>query len=237
MPSSPENDFLPTLDAWQQAVTPRTVALVINSPNNPTGTVADGEYLQALNQFAAQHNLYVVSDEVYDSLLYDGAEHVSFATLPGAKERTLLVNSLSKTYAMTGWRVGYLCAPKPLIDQALKVSQHSISNLAPFIQKAAAFALTDPGMAKRRARWSRAMPAAASWSCASGASSARPLCDQSAAGRVLLLHRRARAPAVVVGNLRASARPSACRRRARFGLRRVRRGLSAHDDCRLRRTD
>lgn len=145
--STPEDGFLPTLDEWERSVSPRTRALVINSPNNPTGTVADGEYLQALNQFAAQHNLYVVSDEVYDSLLYDGAQHVCFSALPGAKARTLLVNSLSKTYAMTGWRVGYLYAPKALINQALKVSQHSITNLAPFVQKAAAFALTDPAMA------------------------------------------------------------------------------------------
>ena len=146
VPSLAENNFFPTLDAWEKAVTPRTTALVINSPNNPTGGVASREYLLELNRFAARHNLWVISDEVYETILYDGQQHVSFTSLPGAKERTLLVNSLSKTYAMTGWRVGYLAAPAEVINQALKASQASITNLPPFIQKAAAFALTSKEM-------------------------------------------------------------------------------------------
>jgi len=144
VPSQPENDFWPTLDAWERALTPRTVALVVNSPNNPSGMVATRDYLEQLNQFAAAHHLYVISDEVYEKLLYDGHQHTRFAALPGAKDRTLLVNSFSKTFAMTGWRVGYLAAPADVISQALKASQFSITNLAPFIQEAAAFALTNP---------------------------------------------------------------------------------------------
>lgn len=143
-----ENRFWPTLEAWSTALSPRTVALVINSPNNPTGSVASREYLEAINQLAADHQLYVISDEVYENILFDGHKHTCFASLPQAKQRTLLVNSLSKTYAMTGWRVGYLAAPSSVIEAALKASQYSITNLAPFIQYAAAFALTDDRVAQ-----------------------------------------------------------------------------------------
>jgi len=103
--------------------------------------VASRAYLERLNQFAAEHSLYVISDEVYEKLLYDGQQHTRFAALPGAKQRTLFVNSFSKTYAMTGWRLGYLAAPAAVINQALKASQFSITNVAPFVQEAAAFAL------------------------------------------------------------------------------------------------
>jgi aspartate aminotransferase len=141
----PENGFFPTLEAWQKAVTPETKALVINSPSNPTGFVAKRDYLEKLLAFAKANDLYIISDEVYDNLLY-GAEFTSMAALEGAKERLLLLNSLSKTYAMTGWRVGYLCAPEEIIDNALKASQYTITNLAEFIQRAAVVALTHEGV-------------------------------------------------------------------------------------------
>jgi aspartate/methionine/tyrosine aminotransferase len=99
--------------------------------------------LQKLQDFAKEHNLWIVSDEVYGSLYY-GERPTSAAAFEGAKERTLLVNSLSKSYAMTGWRVGFLAAPARVIENALKAGQNSITCVAPFIQKAAAFALTDP---------------------------------------------------------------------------------------------
>lgn len=146
VPALAENNFWPTLADWGKALSPRTVAMVINSPNNPTGSVATAAYLAEINRFAAAHNLYVISDEVYENILFDDRQHTCFAALPEAKPRTLLVNSLSKTYAMTGWRVGYLVAPADVIGESLKASQHSITNLAPFIQKAAAFALSDPEM-------------------------------------------------------------------------------------------
>ena len=142
VPSLPENNFFPTFEAWEESLTPQTVALVINTPNNPTGCMASQAYLQMLVEFAERHNLYIISDEVYERLVYDDNRHISVASIPGAQERTLLVNSLSKTYAMTGWRVGYLAAPKQVIDQALKASQHSITNLAPFIQVGAMTALS-----------------------------------------------------------------------------------------------
>lgn len=146
VPALPENGFFPTMTAWEKAITRKTKALVINSPSNPTGMVASREYLTELNRFAEHHDLYVVSDEVYERILYDGREHTCFASLPDAKGRTLLVNSLSKTYAMTGWRIGYLAGPKSLVELALKASQHSITSLPPFTQQAALFALRSPEM-------------------------------------------------------------------------------------------
>jgi aspartate/methionine/tyrosine aminotransferase len=131
---------------------------VLNYPSNPTGAYPSREYMTKLQEFAAAYNLWVVSDEVYENLYY-GEKPISAGAVPGAKERTLLVHSLSKTYAMTGWRVGYLAAPKQVIENAIKAGQNSITCVAPFVQKAAAFALTDPGVqgaaAEMRAAYAR----------------------------------------------------------------------------------
>lgn len=140
-----ENGFLPPLETWERALSAKTKALVLNYPSNPTGACASRDYLQKLQELAAAHNLWVISDEVYENLYY-GQKPVSAGAFPGAKERTLLVNSLSKTYAMTGWRVGFLAAPAAVIENALKAGQNSITCVAPFVQKAAAFALSDPSM-------------------------------------------------------------------------------------------
>jgi aspartate/methionine/tyrosine aminotransferase len=142
IPAPAENGFIPPFEAWEKALTPKTRVIVLNYPSNPTGAYPTREYLQKLQDFAKAHDLWIVSDEVYGSLYY-GERPTSAAALENAKERTLLVNSLSKSYAMTGWRVGFLAAPKAVIDNALKVGQNSITCVAPFIQKAAAFALTD----------------------------------------------------------------------------------------------
>lgn len=143
IPAPAENGFIPHFESWGQALTPKTRVIVLNYPSNPTGAYPTREYLQELQDFAAKHNLWIVSDAVYEDLYY-GEKPTSAAAFDGAKERTLLVNSLSKSYAMTGWRVGYLAAPQAVIDNALKAGQNSITCVAPFIQKAAAFALTDP---------------------------------------------------------------------------------------------
>ncbi|MBU1662465.1 MAG: pyridoxal phosphate-dependent aminotransferase, partial [Chloroflexi bacterium] len=145
VPAPAENEFIPSIEAWEQAFTPRTRAIVLNYPSNPTGAYPTREYLSQLHNFAAKHNLWVVSDEVYENLYY-GEKPTSAGAFPDAKERTILVNSLSKTYAMTGWRVGYLAAPENVIENALKAGQNSITCVVPFIQKAAAFALSDEGM-------------------------------------------------------------------------------------------
>lgn len=143
VPAPAENRFIPCFDSWEKALTAKTRVIVLNYPSNPTGAYPTREYLQKLQDFAKEHDLWIVSDEVYGSLYY-GEKPTSAAAFDGAKERTVLVNSLSKSYAMTGWRVGFLAAPKAVIDNALKAGQNSITCVAPFIQKAAAFALTDP---------------------------------------------------------------------------------------------
>ena len=143
IPAPADNGFIPHFESWEQALTPKTRVIVLNYPSNPTGAYPTREYLQKLQDFATKHNLWIVSDAVYEDLYY-GEKPTSAAAFDGAKERTLLVNSLSKSYAMTGWRVGYLAAPQAVIDNALKAGQNSITCVAPFIQKAAAFALTDP---------------------------------------------------------------------------------------------
>lgn len=143
VPAPVENDFIPFFKSWEKALTPKTRVIVLNYPSNPTGAYPQREYLQKLQDFAKAHNLWIVSDEVYGSLYY-GERPTCVAAFDEGKERTLLVNSLSKSYAMTGWRVGFLAAPSVVIENALKAGQNSITCVAPFIQKAAAFALTDP---------------------------------------------------------------------------------------------
>ncbi|MCB2180325.1 aminotransferase class I/II-fold pyridoxal phosphate-dependent enzyme [bacterium] len=142
IPASFENGFIPPLTAWKNALTPQTRAIVINYPANPTGAYPSREYLFELQKFAAENKLWLISDEVYQSLTYQ-EKAISAGAFPHVKDHTILVNSLSKTYAMTGWRVGYLAAPRSIIDNALKAGQNSITCVAPFIQKAAAFALTN----------------------------------------------------------------------------------------------
>ena len=145
VPAPADNGFIPHFDSWLKALTPQTKVIVLNYPSNPTGSYPTREYLRQLQDFAKEHNLWIVSDEVYGSLYY-GERPVSAAAFDGAKERTLLVNSLSKSYAMTGWRVGFLAAPARVIENAIKAGQNSITCVAPFIQKAATFALTDPAI-------------------------------------------------------------------------------------------
>lgn len=158
VPAPAENGFLPSFADWEKALTPRSRVIVINYPSNPTGMFPARDYLQKLQDFAAAHNLWIVSDEVYENLYY-AEKPTSAAAIPGAKERTLVVHSLSKTYAMTGWRAGYLAAPAAVIENALKAGQNSITCVAPFVQKAAAFALSDPGVqqiaAEMRAAYAR----------------------------------------------------------------------------------
>ena len=145
VPAPAENGFIPFFESWEKALTSKTRAIVLNYPSNPTGAYPTRQYLQKVQDFAKAHDFWIVSDEVYGSLYY-GERPACAAAFEGAKERTLVVNSLSKSYAMTGWRVGFLAAPAPVIENALKAGQNSITCVAPFIQKAAAFALTDPAI-------------------------------------------------------------------------------------------
>ena len=148
VPALPENGFYPTLDEWEKHITPNSVALVINTPNNPTGAIATKDYLETLLALAKKHHLYLISDEVYDHLLYDGVHFTSAASLEGGENNVIIVNSFSKTYAMTGWRLGYLCAPEQVINNALKESQHSITNVAEFVQIGGYVGVTRPSVAE-----------------------------------------------------------------------------------------
>jgi aspartate/methionine/tyrosine aminotransferase len=125
--------------ALEEGYTPRAKLLLLNTPWNPVGTVFTRAELQILTDFVHAYNLLLITDEIYEALLYDGREHVSPASL--ARERTLLVNSLSKTYAMTGWRVGYCAGPSAVIQSMVRVLQQFSRGPATFVQDAAACAL------------------------------------------------------------------------------------------------
>ena len=121
-----ENGFRIDPDSLEQAITPRTKALIFPYPNNPTGAVMRRQHLEALAPVIERHDLLVISDEIYAELTYEGAEHTSIAALPGFKDRTILINGFSKAFAMTGWRLGYACAPAALTAQMNKIHQYTI---------------------------------------------------------------------------------------------------------------
>ena len=135
-----ESQFQVSVADLEAALTPRTKAIVLGYPSNPTGAIMPREKLQAVVDFAVRHNLYIVSDEIYDRLTYDGV-HVSVASLPDARERTILLNGFSKAYAMTGWRLGYVCAPAPILAALLKIHTYTIMCAPTVGQKAAIEAL------------------------------------------------------------------------------------------------
>ena len=120
-----ENQFRLTKEELLAAITDKTKILVMPFPNNPTGGVMRREDLEEIAQVCIEKDIYVLSDEIYSELTY-GADHVSIASLPGMKERTLLINGLSKSYAMTGWRLGYICGPQVIVEQMTKIHQFAI---------------------------------------------------------------------------------------------------------------
>jgi aminotransferase len=137
-----EDDFALDPAAVEAAVTPRTKVLFLGYPCNPTGAVLPPDRLRALAEVARRHDLVVVSDEIYDRLVYGGHRHEAVSALPGMKERTVLIGGFSKAYAMTGWRVGYACAPQEIIEGILKVHQYGIMSAPTTAQDAAVAALT-----------------------------------------------------------------------------------------------
>ena len=120
-----ENEFRLTADDLRAAITDRTKILVMPFPNNPTGSIMTKEDLEPIAEVVKRHDLYVLSDEIYSELTYK-TEHVSIASLPGMQERTLVINGFSKGFAMTGWRLGYICGPSVIIEQMLKIHQFAI---------------------------------------------------------------------------------------------------------------
>ena len=125
IPLKNENEFRLKPEELKAAITPRSKILVLPYPNNPTGAVMEKEDLEAIADIIIENDLYVLSDEIYGELTYSGS-HVSIASLPGMKERTVLVNGFSKAYAMTGWRMGYACGPKEILAQMTKIHQYAI---------------------------------------------------------------------------------------------------------------
>lgn len=139
-----DKDFHLDIDAIEKVLTDRTKLIIINTPNNPTGVVYSKESLEALAELAVKHNLYVISDEVYEKLIYDDAKHVSIASLSKEiSERTIVVNGFSKAYSMTGWRIGYAAGPKDVIKGMTSLQGHVTTNSTTFIQWAAITALKE----------------------------------------------------------------------------------------------
>lgn len=122
-----KDQFRLTAKQLEDAITDKTKLLVLPFPNNPTGAIMDKEDLEAIAKIVIEHDLYVLSDEIYSELTYtEGKSHVSIASLPGMKERTIVINGFSKAFAMTGWRLGYACGPKVILEQMLKIHQFAI---------------------------------------------------------------------------------------------------------------
>jgi aspartate/methionine/tyrosine aminotransferase len=167
LPLSHRTGYAIDPDALAAAITPRTRMIVVNSPSNPTGTVQPREVLGAVAELAIRHGIYVFSDEIYRHLVYEG-EHESIARHLGGYERLIYVNSASKSFAMTGWRVGWVAASAPVSDALNRVHQYLTVCGVPFAQRGLAAALTDPrlpdyldafraGIRERAAIWADAL--------------------------------------------------------------------------------
>jgi aminotransferase len=142
VPTRPDDGWQLDPDAVESAITPRTKVLFLGYPCNPTGAVLDPDTIRALADIAARHDLIVLSDEIYDRLVYGDHHHEAFSALPGMKERTIMLGGFSKAYAMTGWRVGYAAGPRDLIDGVVKVHQYQIMSAPTTAQDAALAAIT-----------------------------------------------------------------------------------------------
>lgn len=143
IPSRIEDDFAPDPQAIAAAVTPKTKVILLGYPNNPTGAVASKQVLIEIGKIAEQHDLLVISDEIYDQLVY-GVEHVCFSALPGMRERTLLLGGFSKDYAMTGWRVGFAAGPREILQGLLRIHQFTVM-CAPTTSQVAAITALEVG--------------------------------------------------------------------------------------------
>jgi aminotransferase len=140
IPTKAEEGFRLTASLLKSHISPKSKILILCYPNNPTGAVMDMNDLQEIAKVAIEHDLIVISDEIYAELSYD-KKHASIASLPGMKERTILINGMSKAFAMTGWRLGYVAAPKEVLDALLKIHQYTILCAPIMVQKAALEAL------------------------------------------------------------------------------------------------
>ena len=140
-----ENGFKITAEELEKAITPKTKCFILNSPNNPTGAVYSEEEIKLLAKVVEKHGLYVISDEIYEKLVYGGAKHYSIASCSEyLKEHTVIVNGMSKTYSMTGWRIGYIAAPAAIAKAVSSMQSHTTSNACSIAQYASVEALKSP---------------------------------------------------------------------------------------------
>lgn len=139
-----EDNFTITEELLRQTITPQTKLIMVNSPNNPTGRVLTRSEIDAIVSVAVAYDLYVLSDEIYEHILYDGAVHYSLAAEPGMAERTVIINGFSKAYAMTGWRLGWLAGPAEIVKLARTMQTHSAQSAASFTMAAGVAALNGP---------------------------------------------------------------------------------------------
>lgn len=156
VPTRASDDFALRAEDLAARWEPGTKVLILNFPTNPTGGVVERDRLEAIARFAIEKNLIVLSDEIYAELTYEG-EHVSIASLPGMRERTVFLHGLSKAFAMTGFRIGYACAPQPIIEAMMKIHQYAIMSVPIFTQEAAIEALrnADEAVARMRESYQR----------------------------------------------------------------------------------
>ncbi len=138
------NQFKLTAEMVKTAISPKTKCIILNSPSNPTGMTIEKEEVEKIAELALEHQFYIISDEVYEYFIYDGKEMFSVASLPGMKDRVFTVNAVSKTYAMTGWRIGYITGPEKVIKAMGNLQSHSTSNPCSIAQKAALEAINGP---------------------------------------------------------------------------------------------
>ncbi len=138
------NNFKLTAKMVASAITPKTKALILNSPSNPTGAVIEQDEIEKIAKLALEHNFYVISDEVYEYFLYDDKKMFSIGSIPEVKDLVFIVNAVSKSYSMTGWRIGYIAGPADVIKPMGSLQSHATSNPCSIAQKAALEALTGP---------------------------------------------------------------------------------------------
>jgi len=139
-----ENGFSLTAEMLNEKITSKTKLIIINSPSNPTGKVLTRRELEIIAAAAKANDLYVISDEIYEKIIFDGREHISIASLPGMAERTLILNGHSKAYAMTGWRLGYVAGPAAIIKEIGKIQEQAVTCAPSFVQVAGVAALEGP---------------------------------------------------------------------------------------------
>lgn len=144
VPVFEKNNFKLQPEDLERAITTKTKALILNSPNNPIGSVLDQSDIEALAEIVKKHNLIVISDEVYEKIIFDGKTHFSMAKIPEVRDNVIIINSFSKTYAMTGWRIGYALGSQEIISRLPKIQEGVASCVSSFIQQAALVAVNGP---------------------------------------------------------------------------------------------